>query len=207
MQDRGDYMKRRWRRRNYFIKKELQGRYIFNFFIFVIAGSILFSLIFSYLSFNTLTVVYKDYNLQIGKTPLILFKEILSAHWIFIFTIGISIVIISMFLTHRFAGPMYRFEKSVEEMINGNFNFEIRLRKRDEGKELAEKMNQLIDLISSRFKEMRYIFDELNSKNALVTQLIKQQENKSVIPEIEKIISLNGKLRDLLYSFKIKNDD
>lgn len=200
-------MKRRWRRRNYFIKKELQGRYIFNFFIFVIAGSILFSLIFSYLSFNTLTVVYKDYNLQIGKTPLILFKEILSAHWIFIFTIGISIVIISMFLTHRFAGPMYRFEKSVEEMINGNFNFEIRLRKRDEGKELAEKMNQLIDLISSRFKEMRYIFDELNSKNALVTQLIKQQENKSVIPEIEKIISLNGKLRDLLYSFKIKNDD
>lgn len=200
-------MKRKWRRRNYFIKKELQGRYIFNFFIFVIAGSILFSLIFSYLSFNTLTVVYKDYNLQIGKTPLILFKEILSAHWIFIFTIGISIVIISMFLTHRFAGPMYRFEKSVEEMINGNFNFEIRLRKRDEGKELAEKMNQLIDLISLRFKEMRYIFDELNTKNALITQLIKQQENKSVIPEIEKIILLNGKLRDLLYSFKIKNDD
>ncbi len=200
-------MKRRWRRRNYFIKKELQGKYIFNFFIFVIAGSILFSLIFSYLSFNTLTVVYKNYNLQIGKTPLILLKEILSAHWIFIFTVGISIVIISMFLTHRFAGPMYRFEKSVEEMINGNFNFEIRLRKRDEGKELAEKMNRLINLMSSKFKDMRDIFDELHAKNVLITQLIKQQEYKSVIPEIERIIFLHGKLKDLLYSFKIKNDD
>ena len=43
-------MGKTWRRRNYFIKKELQGRYIFSFFLFVILGSIIFSLIFSMLS-------------------------------------------------------------------------------------------------------------------------------------------------------------
>lgn len=201
-------MKRRWRRRNYFIKKDLQGRYIFSFFIFVIVGSILFSLIFSYLSFNTLTIVYKNYNLQIGKTPLILLKEILSAHWIFILTAGVSIVIISMFLTHRFAGPMYRFEKSVEEMITGNFNFEIRLRKKDEGKELAVKMNQLMNLISSKFGEMRKLSNEINTKNSLIKEIIGQrQECKPVIRELEEIILLNDKLKDILYSFKIKNDN
>ncbi len=201
-------MKRRWRRRNYFIKKDLQGRYIFSFFIFVIFGSILFSLIFSYLSFNTLTIVYKNYNLQIGKTPLILLKEILSAHWIFILTAGVSIVIISMFLTHRFAGPMYRFEKSVEEMITGNFNFEIRLRKKDEGKELAVKMNQLMNLISLKFREMRKLSNEINTKNSLIKEIIGQkQEFKPVIRELEEIALLNGKLRDILYSFKIKNDN
>jgi methyl-accepting chemotaxis protein len=200
-------MKRTWRRRNYFIKKELQGRYIFSFFIFVIAGSILFTLIFSYLSFNTMTIVYKNYNLQIGKTPLILLKEILSAHWIFILTAGIVVVIVSMFLTHRFAGPMYRFEKSVEEMINGNFNFEIRLRRKDEGKELAEKMNNLINMISSHFKDMRRISDEINMKISDISQSINQTEDRrTVAPDLKKVNVLSNRLKDLLYTFKIKND-
>jgi len=199
-------MKRTWRRRNYFIKKDLQGKYIFSFFIFVIFGSILFTLIFSFLSFNTLTIVYKNYNLQIGKTPLILLKEILGAHWIFIITAGLAVVIVSMFLTHRFAGPMYRFEKSIEEMLRGNFNFEIRLRRKDEGKELAHKMNQLIAMLSSSFKEMRTISEniqnELNNAKALIEGA---GANEETLSGLQNTHLLNRRLRELLDSFKTKN--
>ena len=109
-------MERTWKRRNYFIKRELQGKYIFSFFIFVITGSIIFTIIFSLLSADTLTVVYDNYNLQIGKTPSVLLREILSANWIFIVAGGLTVAVLSMFLTHRFAGPLFRFEKSIDEM-------------------------------------------------------------------------------------------
>jgi methyl-accepting chemotaxis protein len=201
-------MKRTWRRRNYFIKKDLQGKYIFSFFIFVITGSILFTLIFSLLSFDTLTIVYKNYNLQIGKTPFILLKEILGAHWIFIFTAGLTVVIISMFLTHRFAGPMYRFEKSLEEMIRGNFNFEIRLRKKDDGKELARMMNQLISMLSSKLKVMRHLTDEINSTLANASGSVNQsEEGKKAAIDMDKANVLTRRLSDLLYSFQIKNEE
>jgi methyl-accepting chemotaxis protein len=201
-------MKRTWRRRNYFIKKELQGKYIFSFFILVITGSILFTLIFSLLSFDTLTIVYKNYNLQIGKTPLILLKEILGAHWIFIFTAGLAVVIISMFLTHRFAGPMYRFEKSLEEMIRGNFNFEIRLRKKDESKELARMMNQLMSMLSSKLKEMRHLTDEINSNLTDASKSVNQsEEGKKAAIEMDKASVLTRRLSDILYSFQIKNEE
>jgi methyl-accepting chemotaxis protein len=200
-------MKRTWRRRNYFIKKDLQGRYIFSFFIFVIFGVIIFTLIFSLLSANTLTVVYEDYSLRIGKTPFILIKEILRADWIFVVTAGLSLVIISMFLTHRFAGPMYRFEKSVEEMLGGNFDFQIRLRKKDEGKELAAMMNQLISTISSNLREMRDLTDAIELKLKDASETVGQiEQGKEMSLKLTEARDLTARLGAILQAHKIKND-
>jgi methyl-accepting chemotaxis protein len=199
-------MKRPWRRRNYFIKRDLQGRYVFNFFIFILFGTIIFTLIFSALTINTLTVVYEDYNLKIGKTPIVLLKEILKTHWFFLLTVGIAIVIASIFLTHRFAGPIYRFEKSVEEMIKGNFNFIIRLRKKDEGKELANLMNELISTISRIINEMKDISDKLGEETLLISEMLKKEEHSVEIKNsLEKIREAQKKLSNILSQFKTKN--
>ena len=199
-------MKRPWRRRNYFIKRDLQGRYVFNFFIFILFGTIIFTLIFSALTINTLTVVYEDYNLKIGKTPIVLLKEILKTHWFFLLTVGIAIVIASIFLTHRFAGPIYRFEKSVEEMIKGNFNFIIRLRKKDEGKELANLMNELISTISRIINEIKDISDKLGEEALLISEMLKKEEHSVEIKNsLEKIREAQKKLSNILSQFKTKN--
>ena len=201
-------MKRTWRRRNYFIKKDLQGKYIFFFFIFVVLGSIIFTLIFSMLSANTLTIAYKNYTLQIGKTPLILIRELLGAHWIFIVTAGLAVVVVSMFLTHRLAGPLFRFEKSVGEMIKGNFDFRIRLRKKDEGKELAEMMNQLLETISSNVREMRSLSDEIGARLAEAEKSDSQRKEETGTADcIKEARVFNHKLREILYQFKIKNNE
>ncbi len=154
-------MKRTWRRRNYFIKKDLQGKYVFMFFIFVVLGSILFTVLFALLSSHTLTVVYERNNLRIGLTPMILLKEIIRAYWLFIISGGLLVALTAVFVTHRFAGPVYRFEKTLEDLIEGRLNFQIRLRKRDEAKELAERFNKMINLYSTRLKEIRELADKI----------------------------------------------
>jgi methyl-accepting chemotaxis protein len=200
-------MNRTWKRRNYFIKKDLQGKYIFSFFLFVVAGSIIFTLIFSLLSSNTMTIVYDNYKLQIGKTPLMLMKEILSAQWIFIVAGGFLVVILSMFLTHRFAGPIFRFEKSMEEMTKGNLNFRVYLRAKDEGKELAEKINILIDMLSSNIKEMRRLSEEVNNKLTDANNSLKEnKEGKETALDIEIAGDLNRRLHEILQKYTVKDD-
>jgi len=200
-------MERTWKRRNYFIKKELQGKYIFSFFLFVITGSIIFTLIFSLLSADTLSVVYENNKLQIGQTPSILLKEILSAHWIFIIAGGLAVVILSMFLTHRLAGPIYRFERSVEELIKGNFAFQITLRTKDEGKELAEKINELITVIASDVREMRHITLEMDRKLSEAYSAVRQSEkDKETAVDLEIASDLNRRMHDILQKFLIKDD-
>jgi methyl-accepting chemotaxis protein len=200
-------MNRTWKRRNYFIKKDLQGKYIFSFFIFVVAGGIIFTLILSLLSSDTMTIVYDNYKLRIGKTPLMLMKEILSAQWIFIVAGGFMVVILSMFLTHRFAGPIFRFEKSMEEMTKGNLNFRIYLRAKDEGKELAEKINILIDMLSSNIKEMRRLSEEVNNKLTDANNSLKEnKEGKETALDIEIAGDLNRRLHEILQKYTVKDD-
>jgi hypothetical protein len=90
-----------FKRRNYFINKEFQGKTIFHYFILLALGSILFVGIFSFFSSNTLSIVYDNYHLRLGTTPGILFKKMLSTQWLFIVIGGIAVIFITMRLTHR----------------------------------------------------------------------------------------------------------
>lgn len=143
-----------FKRKNYFINQELQGKYIFKYFLLVVLGSIFFSLIFSFLTSNTLSIVYDNYHLELGTTPGILFKKILSTQWFFIVTGGFITIIITLFLTHRIAGPFYRFEKTMDAMGSKDLSQKIVLRKKDEGKALAGKINEFNKTISNELDQL-----------------------------------------------------
>ncbi|OGR13974.1 MAG: chemotaxis protein [Desulfobacterales bacterium RIFOXYA12_FULL_46_15] len=143
-----------FKRLNYFINKEFQGRYIFNYFLLAIIGSIVFIAVFSFFSSNTLSIVYDNYHLQIGLTPGLLFKKILSTQWLFVVFGGGIVAIVTLILTHRVAGPFYRFEKTLDEMLKGDISKKIILRKKDEGKELALKINTFNYMLQDKLSTM-----------------------------------------------------
>ena len=176
-----------YKRRNYFINKEFQGRYIFNYFILVTIGSLLFIGVFSFFSSNTLSIVYDNYHLQLGVTPGILFKKILSTQWLFVIFGGGAVIIITLFLTHRVAGPFFRFEKVFDAMIEGDISNKIILRKKDEGKELAQKINTFNDMLSGKL----VIIENLNANIAVTALQLKKNLEESGIDDNKFIPFLN----------------
>lgn len=144
----------RYKRRNYLINKNFQGKLILGYFLFMVAGCLLFTVILAALSADTLTVVYRNNDLQMGQTPFMLVKQVLTAHWVFIVVGGALIVIAATFITHRMAGPMFRLEHAVDNMVNGRLDDVIYLRKKDEGKELAAKLNQFNRELSHKIGEV-----------------------------------------------------
>ncbi len=160
-------MSNKHKRRNFFIKKNFQGRLILGYFLFVTGGCLLFTLILAAFSADTLTVVYQNHDLQLGQTPLMLVKKILAAQWVFVVLGGSLIVLAALFITHRLAGPVFRLERALDNMNSGNLNDTIHLRKKDEGKELALKINNFNHQLS---QQIRLI--ETNSKS--IEELIRQ---------------------------------
>lgn len=146
---------RSWRRRRYFIRKDFQGRFVLRFFLAILLGALIFTLILGVFSSHTLTVTYEDSYLRLDRTPKALFIQILRAHGVYILILGVVISIVSVFLSHRIAGPLYRLEKSVEEISKGNLSFRITLRRKDEVKELADSINGMIDTLSGRIQDIR----------------------------------------------------
>jgi len=197
-------MKTKYKRRNFFIKKGLQGKYVFSYFIFVMIGVIFFTLIFSMLSMNTLSIVYDDYDLKIGTTPLILLGKILASQWIFMVVFAmLFVVIISILLTHRIAGPMYRFEQAFNEMINGNIGYRIKLRKKDEGKELAEKINRFNDMLSEKLKATNRLADEMDRSLEAFSGAGKLEEIEGALNQAK---DLTSRIKGTFSDFKLDCD-
>jgi signal transduction histidine kinase len=56
-----------------------------------------------------------------------------------------ALAVLTVFLTHRIAGPIFKIRKTLRLIGEGETSERIHLRKRDEYKDLADEMNSLID--------------------------------------------------------------
>jgi methyl-accepting chemotaxis protein len=148
-------MAQKHKRRNFFIKKDFQGKLILGYFLFVTGGCLFFVILLGLFSADTLTIAYSNHDLQFGQTPIMLLKKTLAAHWVFIVVGSAVLVIAAMFLTHRIAGPLFRFERALENMLNRNLNDTIFLRSHDEGKDLAKKINAFNSELSQVVKNVQ----------------------------------------------------
>ena len=156
-----------FKRRNYFIKKNFQGKMIVGYFLFMVGGCFLFTFVLAALSADTLTVIYRNNDIQMGQTPLMLIRQVLAAHWILIVAGGSFLVIATMLITHRVAGPLYRIEMAAKNMSSGRLNDVIYLRKKDEGKEIAGHLNDFNRELS---KKMQQIDACVQNVESLLTQ-------------------------------------
>jgi len=156
-------MSRTYRRykKNLFLKREFQGKLIFNSFLLSILGVTIFAVIFSLLSADYLTISYENQYLRINRTPQILLVEMFRAHWIFILTVGSLISVLALVVTHRIAGPLYRLEKTFDTMLARDLSDNIHLRNKDVGQDLAEKINSFSEQLADDFTQMREECDQL----------------------------------------------
>lgn len=167
-------------RRTFFIKKDLQGKYIFKYFLLFGLGALLFTLTFSFFSSNTLSIVYDDYHLQLGTTPGILLNKILSTQWILIVIGGLIMMVVTLLLTHRIAGPFFRFEATLDEMVNRNLSYEIFLRQNDEGKELGTKINRFNKMMSADLNRLKRNTDQMVLLCETIDRTSSQDELKAL---------------------------
>ena len=199
--------KNRYKRRNYFIKKNFQGKLILGYFLFMVVGCLIFVLALTYLSSDSMTVVYSNNDLQIGQTPFMLLKQLIAAHWIFIVVGAAMVVLVATRITHHVAGPMFNLERSLDYMIDGRLDNVIHLRKKDEGKELAAKINQFntelsadIGIIKKRSKNIQ----ELLSNLAILNPEKRSQDDlESIHISIQR---QNKMIEDIVKKYQLLNE-
>jgi len=185
-------MEKRIKRRKFFIKKDFQGKLILGCFLFVTGGGLLFNVLLGLLSADTLTISYVNQDLQVGRTPFMLLKQVLTANWLLIIVGGGFVMLASLFLSHRIAGPLYRFETTLDKMKEGCLTTSIHLRDKDEGKDLAQKINEFNGQLSQSFCAVSYHSKALEA-------LIEQVSNLP-LPEKEK-----EELSSLCYAMREHN--
>ncbi len=133
-----------YRRRHYFIDPGLQLRYLLHLSSVALvfgAGALLAGAYYS--EFIAGLPVIRDLFVQ-DRVPGLL----ASAALMLALFVGAS----SILLSHRLAGPGYRFRKAFEQVANGKLGFRVHLRTRDELKSTAVAFNEMVDALESRLE-------------------------------------------------------
>lgn len=178
-------MAQHYKRRNIFIKKDFQGKLILGYFLFVAGGCLLFILLLGIFSADTMTISYNNHDLQLGQTPIVLLKKVLTAHWVFLVLGSVFLVITAMFITHRIAGPLFRFEKALDNMLDRRLDDTIFLRSKDEGKDLARKINAFNEDLSISLKN-------LQAHSEAIAGLLEQARTKTLSLSPTELEDLQG---------------
>lgn len=128
-------------KRKYFIDKRLQTKYILLTILLLLIYSMLFALIlFTPYIFELETGATLEEKTAAARMLLELHKSVWPSLGLVVAILGSA----SIFVTHRFAGPVYRFKRDLSEVCAGNLEISFRLRRGDDLKDLAESLNLLI---------------------------------------------------------------
>ena len=146
---------RRRKLRNLFINKGFQGR---------VVGLVLFAGALSFLLNGLLFYLYvqKNYAIIFASSdvpPLLVETLVRDLRQFGAVLLGLSVlatIVIAFYIsvmTHRAAGAAYHIHRVVKEVNDGVTGSRIHLRQRDEFKELAAAINEMIDNYESQAKD------------------------------------------------------
>lgn len=183
---------KKYKRRRFLIKRALQVKLLLGYFFFVISGGIFFIVLMGFFTTESMTISYNSNNMEMVHTPFALLKQSLSSQWILLSVGALILAIMAVLITHRVAGPLFRFEQTLDNMLSGDLDDIIYLRSKDEGKELAGKLNSFNKGLSNNIrkvtKESRAIASLIHQVQQVATQLPEEQQEEiqSILWSIEE---------------------
>lgn len=140
----------RFKRRTIFIKKNLQLRYMMLIIISVLSGLAIMTFELT----ATLNDLFDNYPVLIQP----LYDEFLPIAASFFYKIAIYllfVILISAILSHKMAGPVYRFEQTCKAIAKGDFSQRVRLRKGDQLTELQDEFNKMMDKVEEEVSKKK----------------------------------------------------
>ncbi|MFA6316208.1 MAG: methyl-accepting chemotaxis protein [Elusimicrobiota bacterium] len=176
----------KFQRRTVLVKRTLQLKYIGMVFLsvlissLIVGGDIYYSMARVILTENpALAPTISQFNV------IILVKLILY--------LGLM-VLISLYVSHRFAGPIYRFEKSAQSVSEGDLTHRVALRTGDELMELQDEFNAMVASLQSLVEKDRALCRRLAERVAAAAKSLPEgsagrEDLESIRIELEHLTS------------------
>ncbi len=190
-------MARGYKRRTIVVDRPYQYGFVIRLLPLVVLGTALYIAGFYLLAQDVLSMTYAHYDLQIENTAHLLLPELLAVSLLALVLTGGLVVGATLVASHRLAGPVYRFIKSVEEFRAGNLGLRITLRKKDNGRELAAQLNAMAQEYGDRLNRARETVDRASD----LARNLGGEDPSTVSRTAEELQKTLDDLRDTLSFF------
>jgi methyl-accepting chemotaxis protein len=143
------------KRRNYYIDKDFQNKFILNFCALVALGAVVTMVLLYLLARQATTVSIVHSRITVMTTADFLVPIMIQTVIIVTVVVSIAAAAVMLLVSHKIAGPLYRFKQTFKELASGNFSNQVRLRKDDQLVEVASDFNQMITAVRGQILSTR----------------------------------------------------
>jgi len=151
---------RPYRRKQHFIKKGYQTRFILKFCLLVLVGAVISTTLLYVFAQGSLTSTYANSRLTVRTTSTAILPSVIYTNLITLGLISLATIMVVLYVSHKIAGPLYRFEKELSDIAEGDLTKVIYLRKNDEVTDMAESLNRMTASLRERLQELQVLLDE-----------------------------------------------
>ncbi len=149
------------KRRQVYIKKAFQFRFMLRFGLVILVGVLISTALLMALSQGTLTSSFQDSRLVVRETSMAILPAVLYTNLITLGLISLASIIVTLFVSHKIAGPLYRFELEINQVAEGDLTRKIHLRENDQITDIAKCLNNMTGSLNRKLGEIRHTVDEL----------------------------------------------
>ncbi|MGE5307927.1 MAG: hypothetical protein ACM3OC_02445 [Deltaproteobacteria bacterium] len=188
------------KRRIYFIEKKFQAQFILRFCLLVILAGLAAVGLLYWLSGKATTVSIVNSRVVVRSTADFLLPVLLQTVAVVFTLTALATIAVTLFVSHKIAGPLYRFKKVTEGLERGDFSRGFKLRNNDQMQDIAEGLNGMIKANRQRLgvvKELAAIIR--NNAEKIGTEDVPAAKQ----PLLAEIKRVSRELKELSDSFKV----
>ncbi|MFH0947606.1 MAG: methyl-accepting chemotaxis protein [Elusimicrobiota bacterium] len=111
----------------------------------------------------------------------------------------VIVSIVAIFVSHKFAGPIFNFERSCDTVGEGDLTYRVNLRSGDELAELRDKFNEMVSEIQKKVSEDKELAKIVGKKLSAISTRLSQKnvpsaEFSELLGQIDGIIAELNKI-------------
>lgn len=181
----------RFQRKTVLVKRALQLKYIGMVFLSVLVASMIVGG----------DVYYSLMRVMLTECPSVT-DRVVQFNTVLLVKVALYLglmLLISLYVSHRFAGPIYRFEKSCQSLSTGDLTHRVSLRTGDELMELQEEFNGMAASLQSFLQKDRNLAQRLSERVDEIAKRLPADAGTSR----DDLKALKVELEHLTKSFKI----
>lgn len=198
----------RQKRKNYFIKKGFQSKFILKFCLLIILACALMGGLVYFLSAKTMTTSFENLRLVGKSTADYILPALFLSSVIAVVFVSLACIAVVLFISHRIAGPLYHLERSIEQIGRGDLTVTTYLRQTDEIKVLAEALNNMVNKLKDPIAVSQDVLIELENDLNFISGRLGSNISQDKVDEIlDPFYSKLQRLKDNLAYFKVAHDE
>lgn len=144
----------------------------------IVAGTLAIAELLYWFTSGSLGKTYGEAIYNISQTKLRIFSIIFASYYtaVILGLVTLAAAVISILYSHRIAGPIYRLEKTIEAIGDGDLTIATRFRNSDALMPLADEVNAMVRSLNHKARSCADAVELMHKCSAKARELLKEDD-------------------------------